>query len=709
LKAAGVSLFARNRIGRVFALWAAFSLMALLVTPGAVAFQSTGGIDLELVKTVSPQSVTVGENVTWTITVPNRGLEDATSVEVQDVFPTGVTYVSHDGHGTLDPSTGIWAIGTIPADEQVMIEIVTSVDGVGDFVNEAEVTMADQDDIDSDPGDGGGDDWDDAVVTGSTGDGELIDLELALTIDPVEVPVGGATTATVDLVNQGPDDATGIAVVITCPADITHVSHGGDGDFDPASNLWTVGNLDVGAAAELDMVITVDTVGEWICGAEVSTADQEDVDSVPGDGTGDDWDDATVVASTGGGELIDLELTLTADPTEVLVGETTDWTVDLINQGPDDATGVAVALACPVELTYVTHGGDGIYDPASEMWAVGDLDVGASVALVVTTTVDVAGDWTCVAEVTAADQEDADSFPGDGTGDDWDDATVIATTGGDGELIDLELLLTADPIELRVGETTTWTVDLVNQGPDDATGVAVAVTCPAQLTYVSHSGDGAFDSTTGVWTVGDLDSGAGLALAITTTVDADGTWICVAEVIAADQEDVDSVPGDGTGDDWDDATVEAAVVQASAIVGDTVWLDADADGIQDAGEAGIAGVTVVLTNVDTNAVVTTATNTDGLYLFAALDAGNYRVEIDMTTVDSELTLTTAGTFTVTLAENDAFLTADFGLAEQLPVTGFDPVPVTTFGLVLVLLGAVALELTWPEREGRRLFVLRRLG
>ncbi len=708
MKAAGASLSARNRFGRVFALWAALSLMALLGTPNAVAFQSTGGIDLELVKTVSPLAVPVGENVTWTITVPNRGPEDATSVEVHDVLPDGVTYVSHSGHGTLDPSSGIWAIGSIPAEEQVMIEIVTSVDRVGDFVNEAEVTMADQDDVDSIPGDGGGDDWDDAVVTGSTGDGELIDLELTLTIDPEEVPVGGTTTGTVDLVNQGPDDATGVAVVVSCPPDLAFASHSGDGTFDPTSNTWTVGDLDVGGAVSLDMVVTVDTVSEWICSAEVSTADQEDVDSVPGDGTGDDWDDA-VLTSTGDGELIDLELTLTADPAAVLVGETTDWTVDLTNQGPDDATGVVITLSCPAELTYVSHTGDGPFDTATSVWTVGDLDVGASVALVVTSTVDAAGEWTCVAEVTAADQEDVDSVPGDGAGDDWDDATVTATTGGDGELIDLELLLTADPIEVRVGETTTWTVDLVNQGPDDATGVAVAVTCPTQLTYVSHSGDGAFDSTSNVWTVGDLDVGASVALAITTTVDADGTWICVAEVIAADQEDVDSVPGDGLGDDWDDASVEAAIVQASAIVGDTVWLDADADGIQDAGEAGITGVTVVLTNVDTNAVVTTATNADGLYLFAALDAGNYRVEIDMATVDSELTLTTAGSFTVTLAENDAFLTADFGLAEQLPVTGFDPVPVTTFGLILMLLGAVALELTWPEREGRRIFVMRRLG
>jgi uncharacterized repeat protein (TIGR01451 family) len=563
----------------VFALVATCYLIVFVLSPPAVAFQSTGAIDLELTKTVSPETVTVGENVTWTITVPNRGFEDATSVEVHDMFPAGVTYVSHSGGGTFNPSSGIWAIGSIPAEEQVTIEIVTSVDGVGEFVNAAEVTMADQDDIDSVPGDGGGDDWDDAVVTGTTGDGDLIDLELTLTIDPIEVVVGEIATGTVELVNQGPDDATGVAAEVTCPRDIAYVSHSGDGAFDSATGVWTVGDLDVGAEVSLDMVITVDTVGEWICRAEVSTADQEDVDSVPGDGGGDDWDDAT----------------------------------------------------------------------------------------------------------------------------------VAATTTGDGELIDLELTLTAELTELTVGDTTTWTVDLLNQGPDDATGVAVVVTCPADVTYVSHGGDGAFDSATGVWTVGDVNVGANLALAITTTVDAEGIWTCIAEVTAADQEDVDSVPGDGGGDDWDDATVRAALVLASAIVGDTVWLDDDADGVQDAGEAGIAGVTVALTNIDTSAVITTATNADGLYLFAALDAGNYRVAIDMSTVDSKLTLTTAGSFTLALADNDAFLTADFGLAQQLPVTGFDPIPVSAFGLILLLLGAVALELMWPEREGRRLFVLRNLG
>ncbi len=42
-------------------------------------------------------------------------------------------------------------------------------------------------------------------------------------------------------------------------------------------------------------------------------------------------------------------------------------------------------------------------------------------------------------------------------------------------------------------------------------------------------------------------------------------------------------------------------------VGDFVWNDLNKDGVQDAGEPGIAGVTVRLVNATTNTVVATTT------------------------------------------------------------------------------------------------------
>jgi hypothetical protein len=77
----------------------------------------------------------------------------------------------------------------------------------------------------------------------------------------------------------------------------------------------------------------------------------------------------------------------------------------------------------------------------------------------------------------------------------------------------------------------------------------------------------------------------------------------------------------------------------SVSVGDYVWLDSDRDGIQDAAEKGIPGVTLVLTgpngpvtDIAGNAVGPTVTDADGGYTFAnlpVLQAGqDYTVTID---------------------------------------------------------------------------------
>lgn len=69
-------------------------------------------------------------------------------------------------------------------------------------------------------------------------------------------------------------------------------------------------------------------------------------------------------------------------------------------------------------------------------------------------------------------------------------------------------------------------------------------------------------------------------------------------------------------------------------IGDRLWNDANANGIQDSGETGVAGVTVsliaagadgVLGNAD-DSVTTTTTDTAGNYIFTGLQAGQYQVQ-----------------------------------------------------------------------------------
>ena len=62
-------------------------------------------------------------------------------------------------------------------------------------------------------------------------------------------------------------------------------------------------------------------------------------------------------------------------------------------------------------------------------------------------------------------------------------------------------------------------------------------------------------------------------------------------------------------------------------VGDRVWLDSNGNGVQDAGEAGINGVTVQLLDASNNVVGTATTSGDGNYTFNNLAPGTYTVRV----------------------------------------------------------------------------------
>jgi len=76
----------------------------------------------------------------------------------------------------------------------------------------------------------------------------------------------------------------------------------------------------------------------------------------------------------------------------------------------------------------------------------------------------------------------------------------------------------------------------------------------------------------------------------------------------------------------DNNTIDFGFLKYGSI-GDYVWSDLDADGIQDSGEKGIGGVTVGLYDDQGILLKTTTTDTNGYYLFDNLLAGDYTVKI----------------------------------------------------------------------------------
>jgi protocatechuate 3,4-dioxygenase beta subunit len=116
-----------------------------------------------------------------------------------------------------------------------------------------------------------------------------------------------------------------------------------------------------------------------------------------------------------------------------------------------------------------------------------------------------------------------------------------------------------------------------------------------------------------------------------------------------------------------------------AKIGDFVWADTNNNGVQDSGEAGIAGVTVKLTNVSgSQTYMTTTTDSTGKYEFANLNAGSYVVEFvkpsdyvftgagkGTTTNDSDANGTTGRSGVITLAAGQVNTTIDAGLVKLL--------------------------------------------
>ena len=86
-----------------------------------------------------------------------------------------------------------------------------------------------------------------------------------------------------------------------------------------------------------------------------------------------------------------------------------------------------------------------------------------------------------------------------------------------------------------------------------------------------------------------------------------------------------------------------------ASLGDRVWIDADHNGIQDAGEDNVSGVKVYLLDSNGDRMkdaggndISTDTNASGEYIFDGLAPGTYSVEFDLTTLPAGYAVTTAG-------------------------------------------------------------------
>jgi uncharacterized repeat protein (TIGR01451 family) len=495
-------------------------------------------IDLELDKSVFVPTPFYADSsiLTFTVTVTNdsTSVEDAgfvavaaTNVTVEDVLPDGYSYVSDTpSQGSL--TGNIWTLGTLGPDAVATLNITATANTSGPFDNIAQVETADQEDLDSRPGN---DDpaEDDQASVGVTAPQQVFDLTISKTVSDDIVSPGDLFSYTITVTNDGPSGASNVEVVDTLPLGVTFVSTHGEGigngcvapnnDPDGVPNC-SLGGIGSGQSKSYIITVTVDT------GASGTLTNTAIVSSLPPD-QGPLTNEASAFNTVVNPVLTLLKSTTTT--TYSAVGDLIDYSYLVTNTGN-------VTLAEPV--TIADDKTTATCAPSGD----GDLDVGETV---ICTAVDYA---VTQADIDAGSVTNIADATADGTTSNESSVTVNATEAADILLVKFgtpDFSLGADPLEADLGDVINYTFTVTNTG--NVTLTDVLVTDPEVLTITCPSGNpiptllvGATEVCTGSYSITQDDLNAGH---FRNDADATGTSPTFVEVSDEDFHD-ETIPQD---------------------------------------------------------------------------------------------------------------------------------------------------------------------
>jgi uncharacterized repeat protein (TIGR01451 family) len=564
----------------------------------ATATETPQQSDLTLSKTVSNATPNVGDTITFTVTLSNTGPNQATNVQVTEVLPTGLTFVSATAsQGTYASATGLWTVGTVTTATPQTLQIQAKVVSQAAQTNIASINHSDQFDPNT------------ANNTASaTETPQQSDLHLTKTVSNAAPNVGDTVTFTVTLSNTGPNNATNVQVNDLLPAGLTFVSATpSQGTYNNTSGLWTVGTVTATTPQTLLIQATVASPGAATNTAAISHSDQFDPD--PGNNSAG----ATVTP-----QQADLQISKAVSNPTPNVNDTITYTITLTDNGPNSATNVKVQDTLPSGVSFVSSNpSQGTYDNATGVWTVGTVNPGAPQTLIISATVTSPNPQTNTAAISHADQFDPDP------------ANNGDTASVNPQHADLAVAKTVSNPTPNVGDVITFTVTLTDNGPSSATNVRVTDLLPAGLTFVSSTpSQGTYVSSTGLWTVGTLPNGAHATLALQARVVSPVAQTNTATISHADQ--FDPVTGNNSASATEtpqraDLAVRKTVSNATPNVGDIITF---AVGLADLGP-----------NPATNVQVTDLLPTGFTFISATPSQGTYVAATGLWTVGAVATST----------------------------------------------------------------------
>ncbi len=521
--------------------------------------------DLEVAVSTGNQAPNEGDMVSFLVSVANPEAHDAAGVQVTDLLPAGLTFVSAVPiiGTTYDEVSGLWDIGAISAGSFRVLTLTATVDAgtAGTTLTNAAVLTAT--DL-LDPNDTNNAAAVEITVLGAAGS----DLAVSMAVDNDLPDEGQQITYVVSIVNNGPDNATGVQITDVLPGTLSVLTSTPDqGTYNQGNGTWDIGTINVGDVHTLtiDASVHSSTSGDTISNTALVTA----VDQIDPNNTNDSATIDIMVASA------DLQVSKFVDATAPAEGDTVTYTIVATNMGPSGANLVHIQDLLPAGLTFQTATPSyGIYDDAIGDWNIDLMAVSEVHDLVITATVDAGTNGSAITNT--ASVSNLSQTDGDTTNNASSVEIVVQNPGA----VDLQLIKTITEAAPNVGDTVTYTVTVINAGIGGATGINVTDTLPAEVTFVSAmTNKGSYDQGTGLWTIGDLAEGFQAVLDIQGTVNTAAIGATVtntAAITASDQTDPNADNNSASVDfnvPVSDLWLTHVVDNSTPAVGDTVTFD----------------------------------------------------------------------------------------------------------------------------------------